>query len=131
MRAFEAFTAIAGWWPLAVRSVLDRSTTVVFVDGRLVERSPDGRTAVWGTVSRWAPGEALTLSWHPGRAPEGAGRLEVTFAAVGAQTLATLDHSGWEGYDDPVAARHDYNQGWPRMLGLYRRWAEFRPGDVA
>ena len=57
--------------------------------------------------------------------------LEVTFAAVGAQTLATLDHSGWEGYDDPVAARHDYNQGWPRMLGLYRRWAEFRPGDVA
>ena len=40
---------------------------------------------------------------------ERAGRLEVAFATDGAQTLVTLEHSGWDGYDDPAGARHDYN----------------------
>jgi hypothetical protein len=124
--AFRAFTAIGRWWPLEARSVLGPDSTLAFVDGRLTERSPDGGTAVWGTVARWVPGEILTMSWHPGREPERAGRLNVTFRAVAATTLVTLEHSGWAGYNDPVGARHDYNQGWPRTLGLFRTVAGTR-----
>ena len=128
LRAFGVFTAIGLWWPLSVRSVLGPGSAVGFVDGRLVEWSPHGETAVWGTSIGWVPGEAVALTWHPGRPPQAAGRLTVRFIAAGPQTLVTLNHSGWEGYDDPVAARHDYNQGWPRMLGLLRDQVNERAG---
>jgi len=120
VRAFQVFTAVGSWWPLGIRSVLGTEATVGFVDGQLVEQGVEGRTAVWGTVTRWEPGVAVALTWHPGRPPERAGRLEVTFAATGAQTLVALAHSGFEGYDDPAGARDDYNRGWPRMLELFR-----------
>ncbi len=122
-RAFDVFTAVGRWWPLDVRSALGADGTVGFVDGRLVEQAVDGRTAVWGTVTGWVPGLSLALTWHPGRPPKPAGRLEIAFAGAGAQTLVTLDHSGWDGYDDPAGARDDYDRGWPRMLGLFRHEA--------
>jgi hypothetical protein len=125
-QAFGVFTAVGSWWPLGIRSVLGTEATVGFVDGQLVEQAVEGPTAVWGTVIRWEPGVALALTWHPGRPPERAGRLEVTFAATGAQTLVALEHSGFEGYDDPAGARDDYNRGWPRMLGLFRDQANAR-----
>ena len=130
IRAFNVFTDVGSWWPLAVRRVLVSGAAVGFVDGRLVEQSVDGETAVWGTAVRWEPGVAVALTWHPGRLPEGAGRLEVTFAAAGAQTLVTLEHSGWDGNDDPAGARDDYYRGWPRMLGLFRDEANARPGGT-
>jgi activator of Hsp90 ATPase-like protein len=120
VRAFNVFIDVGSWWPLAIRSVLSTGAMVGFVDGRLVEQSVDGESAVWGTVSRWAPGVAVALTWHPGRSPERAGLLEVTFTAAGAKTLVTLEHSGWDGYDDPAGARDDYYRGWPRMLALFR-----------
>ncbi len=120
VRAFEVFTDVGSWWPLAIRSVLSAEATVGFVDGQLVEQAVGGRTAVWGTVTRWETGVAVALTWHPGRSPENAGRLEITFAGDGAETLVALEHSGWDGYDDPVGARDDYDRGWPRMLGLFR-----------
>jgi len=125
--AFGVFTAVGSWWPLGIRSVLGTEATVGFVDGQLVEQAVEGPTAVWGTVIRWEPGVAVALTWHPGRSPERAGRLEVTFAATGAQTLVALEHSGFEGYDDPSGAREDYDRGWPRMLGLFRDQADATP----
>ncbi len=119
-RAFDVFTAIGTWWPLAARSVLGTEATVGFVDGQLVEQAVEGRAAVWGSVIHWTRGGSVALTWHPGRPPERAGRLEVTFATDGAQTLVTLEHSGWDGYDDPARARDDYYRGWPVMLGLFR-----------
>jgi hypothetical protein len=126
MRAFEVFTDLGTWWPLAVRSVLGAEGTVGFVRGRLVEQAVDGRCAVWGTVTRWAPGETLALTWHPGRSPEKAARLEVSFVPEGPQTLLTLEQAGWEGYDDPAGARDDYDRGWPRMLALFAALANAR-----
>jgi hypothetical protein len=131
IRAFEVFTDVGSWWPLAVRSVLGTDATVGFVNGRLVEQTVDGRTAVWGTATRWAPGVAVTLTWHPGRPPEKAGRLQIAFVADGAQTLVTLEHSGWDGYDDPAGARDDYDRGWPWMLGLFRDQASGDPVTMA
>ena len=102
--------------------------TVGFVDGQLVEQAVDGRTAVWGTVTRWEPGVAVALTWHPGRSPERAGRLEVAFAADrGGRPWLPWSTRAWDGYDDPVGARDDYNRGWPRMLGLFRDQANATP----
>jgi uncharacterized protein YciI len=90
------------------------------VDGQIVESSPDGQQAVWGTVTRWDPPAAVAFTWHPGRDPERASRVEVTFTPAEGGTLVVLEHSGWEGFDDPAAARDEYGRGWPTVLGLYR-----------
>jgi uncharacterized protein YciI len=123
-RAFEVFTARVGrWWPMAGHSVYGASATVAFDGGQIIERSPDGATAVWGTVTRWEPPDAVAFTWHPGRPPDRAGRVEVTFAAAAGQTLVTLVHSGWEAYADPAAARAEYERGWPTVLGCFGGYA--------
>jgi hypothetical protein len=119
--AFEVFTAGLGrWWPLASHSVYETgSASVAFADGQILERSADGRTALWGTVTRWEPAVAVAFTWHPGRSPEGASHVEVTFAAADAQTLVTLEHTGWEVFGDPAAARDSYDEGWPVVLDQF------------
>ena len=119
--AFEVFTSRIGrWWPLAELSVHGTGGLVEFAGGQIVERSADGREAVWGRVTRWEPAAAVAFSWHPGRAPEQASHVEVTFRAAGPQTLVTLSHAGWEVFDDPAAARAEYGHGWPMALDRYR-----------
>jgi hypothetical protein len=82
---------IGQWWPLAEKSVYGAAATVAFEDGRLVERSADGLAAVWGTVIRWEPPDAVAFSWHPGQPAERASHVEVTFAAAdGAFLLLNL-----------------------------------------
>jgi uncharacterized protein YciI len=128
--AFEAFTARIGrWWPLADLSVYGAGSTVEFADGEIVERSAGGDTAIWGSVTMWNPPAALSFTWHPGRGPDGASHVLVTFAEFGAAlTLVRLEHSGWEIFDEPGAARAEYNQGWPRVLDCYRDHVVITPG---
>jgi uncharacterized protein YciI len=38
----------------------------------------------------------------------------------GSQTLVRLEHTGWEAFDDPAAARAEYDHGWPLVLGRYQ-----------
>jgi len=119
--AFEVFTERLGhWWPLAELSVYGAGATVAFTDGQIIERSADGHAAVWGTITRWEPPEAVAFSWHPGRSAERASHVTVTFAAATGQTRVRLEHSGWEAFADPAAARAEYDQGWPRVLDRYR-----------
>ncbi|HEY6278946.1 MAG TPA: SRPBCC domain-containing protein [Streptosporangiaceae bacterium] len=126
--AFEVFTAgISRWWPLASYSVHGAGGTVEFTGGQLVEHSPGGQPSVWGTVTRWEPAVAVAFTWHAGRAADRATSVEVTFAAADGQTLVTMTHTGWEAYDDPAAARAEYDQGWPAVLGYYRD--QFSPPD--
>ena len=122
--AFEVFTAQIGrWWPLADFSVSGAGATVAFDGGQIVERGPDGATSLWGTVIRWEPPVCLAFSWHPGQPPERASQVEVTFAAAGGQTLVRVEHTGWEAFADPAAARAEYDQGWPVVLDCYRSCA--------
>ena len=121
--AFEVFTARIGqWWPLAELSVYGAGATVAFDGGQIVERGPDGATSLWGTVTRWEPPGALAFSWHPGHGPERASYVSITFAAADDQTLVTVEHTGWEIFADPAAARAEYNQGWPMVLDCYREY---------
>lgn len=127
--AFDIFTARLGrWWPLAAGFGVYRDGTVAFAGGRIVERSADGRQAVWGTVTRWDPPAAVAFTWHPGHDAAQASQVEVTFTAVGEHTLVSLVHSGWEIFDDPAAARAEYDHGWPEVLGQYAEFAS-RPGE--
>jgi uncharacterized protein YciI len=120
LTAFEVFTDRLGhWWPLAELSVYGAGATVAFTGGQIVERSADGKAAVWGTVTRWEPPDAVAFSWHPGQPAEAASHVEVTFAAAAGQTLVTVEHSGWEAFADPVASRAEYDQGWPMVLDRY------------
>lgn len=117
--AFEVFVdEIGGWWPVGSHSVF-HDGTVAFVDGRIVEYAADGRESIWGTVLDWEPPGRLSFTWHPGRPASGAGRVTVTFAAAGEQTLVVLRHEGWEAYADPAAARQEYDSGWPRVLAQF------------
>ena len=119
--AFEVFTAgIGQWWPLEEHGVHGKGGAVAFEDGRLVERSADEEAAVWGTVTRWEPPTAVAFTWHPGRPAERASYVAVTFGAEGGQTLVRLEHTGWEAFDDPAAARAEYDHGWPLVLGRYQ-----------
>ena len=121
--AFEVFTAgIAAWWPLAELSVYGAGATVAFDGGQIVERAPDGATSLWGTVTRWEPPDVLAFSWHPGHPVDRASHVEVTFAAAAGQTLVTVEHTGWEVFADPAAARAEYDHGWPMVLDCYREY---------
>lgn len=117
--AFAVFTEQLGrWWPLGELSV-HHDGTVAFIDGRIVEYAADGREAVWGEVTEWAPPATLSFTWHPGRAASGASRVTVRFDENGDETLVTLVHDGWEAFADPAAARAEYDHGWPRVLEGY------------
>jgi uncharacterized protein YndB with AHSA1/START domain len=127
--AFEVFTdQIGGWWPLGEHSV-DGDGTVAFVDRRIVETSAAGKATLWGTVTEWEPPARLAFTWHPGYEASRASMVEVTFSPSGDRTLVTLIHTGWEAFEDPDAAREEYEQGWPVVLKGY---AEFvaRPSST-
>lgn len=118
--AFETFTSETGkWWPLGRgHSVYGQSGMVRFSDGRLIEESPDG-VAVWGSVLDWDPPSHLRISWHPGRSDEVVSEVSVRFAAIGSQTLVTLEHSGWERFPDPLGYRDEYAGSWIAVMGEY------------
>jgi uncharacterized protein YndB with AHSA1/START domain len=118
--AFDVFTdQIGQWWPLAEHGVYGGQSTVAFEEARLIERSGDGETSVWGTVTEWAPGHAVRFTWHPGKEAEKASVVSVSFSRRGEGTLVVLEHSNWEFFADPAAARSEYDQGWPTVLGRF------------
>jgi hypothetical protein len=67
------------------------------------------------------------FSWHPGRLAERASQVQVTLAAADGQTLVTLEHAGWEAFDDPAAARAEYDQGFLNRMREAGYWPP-RPG---
>ncbi|CAG0954713.1 hypothetical protein BURK1_00392 [Burkholderiales bacterium] len=128
-RAFDYFTRDIGrWWPLATHSCAeDDAVAVAFepcVGGRLVETARDGTTHPWGTVFAWEPGQRVAFSWHPGRDPATAQRVDVSFRAVPAGTRVTLVHGGWEALGErAAAAREAYLGGWATVFAhRYGDW---------
>jgi uncharacterized protein YciI/uncharacterized protein YndB with AHSA1/START domain len=118
--AFEVFTADFGdWWPLEEHSVFDGSS-VTMTSGEIVEVSPSGEQANWGSITSWDPPRLVAFSWHPSReATAPSSQVEVRFTDLDGQTLVVLEHSGWEAYDEPQATRESYGQGWPGVLAGY------------
>lgn len=121
--AFEYFTHDIGrWWPLVRYSCSQaRAASVAFEErlgGKIIETDDDGQEYVWGTVLAWKPGRQLTFSWHPGKPPDNALTVAITFAAAGESTRVRLVHSGWEGLGAEAAdTRASYESGWPTVVG--------------
>jgi activator of Hsp90 ATPase-like protein len=126
--AFELFTErIGSWWPLGDFGVFGSGATVAFNDGRIVERSESGETAIWGEVTRWDEPSALACTWHPGKSEEDASLVDVGFEEEGDLTLVTLVHSNWEVFSDPARAQEEYGEGWPVVLGCFVNLVAARP----
>lgn len=123
--AFRLFTSDIGrWWPLRTHSVFEGAAITCAVEdqvgGRIYEVHSDGRQAEWGRILAWEPPYRLVCSWHPGRDPDTAQELEVTFQDEAHGTRVTLIHAGWERLGDQGAAsRMGYDDGWDGVLQLY------------
>jgi hypothetical protein len=61
----------------------------------------------------------VAFTWHPGSAAARASQVDVTFTATEGGTLVTLEHRAWEAFEDPQAARDEYDRGWPSVLDAY------------
>ena len=121
---------------IGVRGLHGRHRVVVAVRGaqrvrqgarpspsRAIGWSSRGRRATTRSGARCSTGirrAVCRITWHPGSDPAKASEVEVTFAELpGDQVLVTLEHRGWERFTDPVAARSEYNHGWPLVLAGY------------
>jgi uncharacterized protein YndB with AHSA1/START domain len=112
--AFRAFTEeIGSWWrpnglfPFS----LNRSGTLAFDGGRLVERYDDGTLFEIGRIRAWEPPRRLAVSWRQaGFEEDQSTHVEVRFDDVGTderpETRVTVEHTGWDGIPQASAARH-------------------------
>jgi len=122
-RAFEAFAPeFARWWPVATHS-LSRDAAAscrmrLEAGGAVEERAPDGTWHRWGTIEAIEPGRRLRFTWHPGREPESAQWVDVSFEPRGSGSRATLRHGGWEALGEiaPIL-RREYAAGWQKVFG--------------
>jgi len=121
--AFEIFTRdIALWWtPNALFGFTPRSPGTLafepYQGGRFTETAADGAVFEIGRIRVWAPGKSLVFGWRqatfrPGQETE----VEVTFEAIGAETLVTVVHRGWDSVPDEHLAPH----GFPDAIFLRR-----------
>jgi hypothetical protein len=124
--AFRLFTEqMATWWPLSGYSVYEDAATGIVVEpragGRVYETTDDGRTADWGIISDWEPGERFAMSWHPGNEPKLATKIDIRFTATAdGGTLVDVVHAGWEIRGaDAAKLMAGYDAGWKRVLGHY------------
>lgn len=124
--AFALFTAHLGsWWPLDDKNVLGPGASVAFEDLQLVERLGSARS-VWGDVIECKPPASLRLAFYPGRGPDQATDLLVTFEPTIDGTLVSLVHRGWGRLsgDESAAGRIQVEQGWEDVFDAYRHQVE-------
>ncbi|BCW53359.1 MULTISPECIES: hypothetical protein [unclassified Arthrobacter] len=129
-RAFVGFTEHTHlWWPLEQHSVYGAGSYVEFEENLILETADDGRTSIWGTLDDWQPPLSFHATWHPGTTALWSTELLVAFRALGGGTEVRVFHEGWEGAEDPAAARQEYAEAWPRILDRYARF--MGAGDAA
>jgi hypothetical protein len=122
-RAFVGFTEHTHlWWPLEGHSVFGAGSYVEFEENLILETADDGRTSTWGSIDDWQPPLSFHATWHPGSSAVWSTELRVAFRAVEGGTELRLVHSGWEGAEDPAAARAEYSTGWPDVLQRFVRF---------
>jgi uncharacterized protein YndB with AHSA1/START domain len=124
-KAFDLFTAGMGtWWPMATHSVGEEQAERCFfegwVGGRIVEVLKDGSQSEWGKVLTWEPFHKVSFHWYPGRTPDTAQEVTVTFSEIPHGTLVELVHVGWESLgEEALARRNGYDTGWDYVLAKY------------
>lgn len=108
-RAYTVFIEqLSHWWPLADHGLFGADASLAVEGDLIVERSLDGRSAVWARVLERRPPELLRFSWHPGREEIDAGQVTVRFLPEGDGTRVELRHDGWERFADAADRRRPY-----------------------
>lgn len=124
-QSFRLFTeGIHKWWPLPTHSVGEQQAESCYfegwVGGRIMEVLKDGSESEWGKVLVWNPYESVKFHWYPGRTPDTAQEVTVTFRAIEGGTLVDLLHEGWETLGERAqATRAGYDSGWDFVLAKY------------
>lgn len=121
--AFAGFTDHTHlWWPLDTFGVYGAGSYVEFEENLILETADDGRTSIWGTLDDWQPPLSFHATWHPGSSALWSTELLVVFRAVEDGTEVRVFHEGWEGAENPAAARAQYVAAWPLILARYCRF---------
>lgn len=122
--AFNVFLEMGSWWPVnrfATSVMRGASVREIRVEaregGRIVEVASDGREHLWGTITTYAPHDALVMDFHvphPSEADPGFSTVEVRFTVLGAdRTRVELTQSNWEGLGDVAEqVQQGYSQAW-------------------
>jgi uncharacterized protein YndB with AHSA1/START domain len=124
-KAFDLFTAgIGTWWPMSTHSVGEEQAETCFfegwVGGRIMEVLKDGSQSEWGKVIAWEPFHRVRFHWYPGRTPDTAQEVTVTFSEIPGGTTVELVHVGWETLgEEALARRNGYDTGWDYVLAKY------------
>ena len=106
--------------PLACPDDPSKATMECRVGGTISETRADGETAVWGTVLAFDAPKLVRFTWHPGREPDTAQEVEVTFAEHEGGTRVELTHTGWDRLGEKAEeTRSGYDSGWDFVLVRY------------
>ena len=88
--------------------------------GGFIEVKSDGSESDWGRVTEWDPFGRVRFQWHPGREPETAQEVSVTFTELKSGTLVKLVQTGWENLEEQAEfSRAGYDKGWDFVLAQY------------
>lgn len=130
--AFAGFTDHTHlWWPLESYGVYGAGSYVEFEENLVLETADDGRTTIWGTLDDWQPPLRFHATWHPGTTALWSTELLVVFRPVIEGAEVRVFHEGWEGAEDPAAARAQYATAWPEILAKYARFMGASGAPVA
>ena len=128
LRPKEAFTLftknLADWWPVDSHSLSAGDGEVpkdVSVDpqvgGYITETKADGETGRWGTITTWAPGQTLGISWYVGRGEDEATEITVVFTPTDTGTRVDLTHDGFDHLGAAATTMSgQYDVGWDHVL---------------
>jgi hypothetical protein len=131
-QAFAGFTDHTHlWWPLESHGVYGAGSYVEFEENLILETADDGRTSIWGTIDDWQPPLSFHATWHPGTTALWSTELRVAFRAVADGTELRMVHDGWEGAENPAAARAEYAAGCPLLLARYVRFMGGNPDEAS
>ena len=133
--AFEVFTTgLGSWWPRNHTIGKPPMKTAVLeprLGGRWYELSEDGSEADVGRILVWEPPHRFVMSWDLSSAwkPDTTigSEVEVRFVADGPDaTVVELEHRDFEqlGPKGGESMRKDVDDGWPKLLEIFRQAAE-------
>jgi hypothetical protein len=120
--AFDTWTSRIGtWWPRGHTVSGDPDATVVLeprVNGRIFERTPDGREFEWGEVTGFDRPRRLAYLWHIRRDRSDATDVEITFVPLDdGSTRVDIVQTGWERLGAEGRSWRDANAGgWNGLL---------------
>jgi uncharacterized protein YndB with AHSA1/START domain len=96
--AFRLFTeGFSEWWPLGAQCTLEP-----WRDGKLIERTAEGKEEEWGSIIAWEPPKRLEFTWCPGRPEDRHETVQVDFEVEADGTRVTLIHQGWDRGAEPL-----------------------------